>query len=154
MPRRSFSHLTARNSKERRSGVKRGHSGRGGRERLRVSRGVKPCGTARRRNGIFARVSNSTIGYLRDTFSVFAPPLFFLLLSPIASRLKRIAVSRETAIAFGRVNFRSILRANTYVRMSGTYVHASRFSVVRGSPLFYSSRFTFYLFLIFRIRKK
>lgn len=110
MLRRSFSHLTARNSKERRSGVKRGQrSGRGG-ERLRVSRGVKPCGTARRRNGIFARVSNSTIGYLRDTFSVFAPFFF----APFASRLKRIAVSRETAIAIGRVNFRSVLRANTY----------------------------------------
>lgn len=125
--RRSSSHSTARNSKERSSVAKRGRERGGGRGGLR--RWSKPCGTDRRRNGISARALKrfSATGHLSPGCLFFSS---FRRRSAPRRRTEETAVSREaTNAAPGCANFR---RARTSREHAREYVR--EFVVISDRP--------------------
>lgn len=118
--RRSSSHPTAHNSKERSSVAKSGEGAGGGGD---YAGGVSRVVQTGVETGIFARArSNSAIGYSGSRYPFFFGPCFFVLLLSVASRSNEgnrgESHVAEATNASGHVNFRRTRRIHVVPRVS------------------------------------
>lgn len=133
--RRSFSHLTARNSKKRSSGVKGGRGAEGGRYASGVNRVVQTGAET-----VFLRAHlNSSDRMLSEI--LFRALLFFLPLSPVTLHEGSRAVSRKTTNAFDCVNFRRISREYEcpYMRHDFRSIEERTFIQAHFNSIFFSN---------------